>query len=279
MTVWRHPDAQEPPETSSTPPVPSDPEALAEIEPRLVATLPVIDITHIAKTIEVLTNAAQQLDRLNRLREKADIDLAALAQIPFSDPENETGRFLLTMLGLLAGGDPVTETIVEETLAYSSPDISEVFRRYFPGERILPGNGSGPSPWDLWSSEADYQTERYRAVLATLARTMDIFTHHRTQNSKERQGIKLQRFLAPSADGETQHSEMLLAALHQSLDAQSVDRQIAMLRANAELLVAAQQMDDRAAALAKDRAFLEGQGARFAEFHRLTEVPGTRISP
>lgn len=307
LTVWRHPDAEEPPlsappkatgvpvgerelppETvpvgeadlppATTLPASASP-AAPELEPRLLGPMPVIDVAHIAETVRVLANAVQQLERLNRLREKADIDLDTLAKIPFVDQDNETGRFLAKMLWILAGGDPVTDTLAEESLGYSRADISEAFRRYFPGERILPGVGSGPSPWDLWESEADYLTERYRAVLAALYRTMDIYTVHVVQNSRERQGIMLQRLQAPSADGESQQSQMLLAALHQSLDAESVDRQLAMLRANAELLLAAQEVDERAGALAKDRAFLAGQGARFAELHLLSEVAGTRIRP
>ena len=243
------------------------------------AGFPVIDVAHIAETIQVLTTALDQLERLNRLREKANIDLSTLDQIPFVDPENQTGRFLTTMRWILGGGDPVNDVHVEETLAFSSFDVSETFRRYFPGERILPGAGTGPSPWEIWDSEADYLTERYRALLAALYRTMDVYALHTTQMSRERQGLKHLRFQAPSAEGESQQSQMLLAALHQSLDAQSVERQLDMLRANTDLLLATQEIDDRAAALAKDRAFLAGRGAHFAELQSLREVPGLRISP
>lgn len=256
-----------------------DPTALAQLEPRLSGATPVIDVAHIAETIQVLVNAIEQLQRLNQLRDAAETNLKKLTRIPFVDDEDDTGEFLTTMQVILRGQDPVSHRFIEETVAYPSGDISAAFRRYFPGERILPGTGSGPSPWDVWDSEADFLTERYRAVLAALYRTMDIFSAHTTQGAHERRGIQFQRETAPSATGESQQAQMLLAALHQILDAQSVDRQLSMMRANTDLLVAAEEVNDRATALAKDRAFLAAQSALFAEAQPVTEASGTWISP
>ena len=308
LTVWKHPDLpssettfsatssppepltppEPPPETLSIPEWPTPVETPSSDLPaafeaalsaeQFFGTTPVIDVAHIGKTLEVIKNAIEQVKRLEALKKKADIDLSNLLRIPFVDSENHTGAFLAKMLWILGGGHPNQNVIEEETLAYSSHDIADAFRRYFPGERILPDHGAGPSPWEIWDNEADYLTDRYRAVLAALYRTMDIYALHTQQSSRERQGISNQRSKAPSASGASQHAQFLLAALHQSLDAESVDRQLRMLDANTRLLLAAEELNDRAAALTKDRAYIEGQRELFASWQPVTEVDGVSLS-
>lgn len=307
LTVWRHPDlpAAEvaapaepaPPAADVAPsdPAPSEtaPPPLADLGPsesalappgaeKLVGggTVPVVDFAHIAQTIRVVANAIEQLKRLEALREAADTNLRRLAQIPFVDSQNATGAFLEKMLWILAGGHPLQGVIEEETLSYSSLDVAERFRRFFPGDRIVEGLGetSGPTPWELWDSEADSTAERYRAMLAALYRTMEVYAYHTEQISRERQGIWGQRRAAPNAEGESQHAEHLLAALHQSLDAESVDRQLRMLGSNTDLLLAAEELNARAEALAKERAFLDGSRELFSTWPSLADVGGKRLA-
>lgn len=281
LTVWRHAEipVEEPAPTASEEVVPA-----AETPPgaeKLLATgtVPVIDFAHIVETVKVVHNAIEQLKRLEALRKAADIDLTRLGRIPFVDPENGTGAFLEKMLWILGGGHPIQEIVEEETLSYSTFDVAETFRRYFPGERIVAGEGEadGPTPWELWESEADYAAERYRAMLASLYRTMDIYTLHTQQVSRERRGIWGQRLEAPLAEGESQHAEMLLAALHQSLDAESVDRQLRMLASNTDLLLAAEALSERAAGLAKERELLDGRRELFSDWPRHAEASGKRL--
>lgn len=289
LTVWRHPELA----AEKAVPAPAPAPAVAEVEAperaappagsdKLVATgtVPVIDVAHIAETIRVVENAIEQLQRLNKLRDKANIDLSSLLRIPFVDEENATGAFLEKMLWILGGGHPTLGIVEEETLSYSSlGGIGERFRRFFPGERIVAGQGeaSEPSPWEIWQSEADYLGDRYRAMLASLYRTMDIYRLHTEQISRERQGIWAQRRSAGDAEGESQYAQYLLAALHQSLDAESVDRQLRMMGSNTELLLAAEEIDERAGGLAKERAFLAGRRELFSDWQPLAEVKGKRL--
>ena len=154
---------------------------------------------------------------------------------------------------LLAGGnyDEHNPELVEETLGYSHPEIVELLGEYFPGPRIVPGTDEGdepqlrPDPWETYENPAELYFARDNAMLQTAYRVAEVLENHAAQVSRERQGIAWQRDQVDHADGNAQHLEMLFAALHQSLDAQSVERQVGLLGANLQYLDFADKVDAR----------------------------------
>jgi len=226
--------------------------ALATVPPeKLVGASIVIDPAHIAQTVNNITQAYERYRQLVEMVKKAQRDLERLGQIPFVDDTNATGAFLANMNWLIAGGnyDEDNPALIEDTLGYSHPEIVELLGEYFPGPRIVPGTSEEPllrpDPWETYESPAELYFARDNALLTTAYRVAEAIENHAAQVSRERQGIEYQRSNIDGADGNAQHLEMLFAALHQSLDAQSVERQVSLLGTNLQYLAFADEVNAR----------------------------------
>jgi hypothetical protein len=226
--------------------------ALAAVPPeKLVGASIVIDPAHIAQTVNNITQAYERYRQLVEMVKKAQRDLERLGQIPFVDDTNATGAFLANMNWLIAGGnyDEDNPALIEDTLGYSHPEIVELLGEYFPGPRIVPGTSEEPllrpDPWETYESPAELYFARDNALLTTAYRVAEAIENHAAQVSRERQGIEYQRRSIDGADGNAQHLEMLFAALHQSLDAQSVERQVSLLGTNLQYLAFADEVNAR----------------------------------
>ena len=251
----------------------------------------VIDPAHIAKTLQVIQNGIEtlnslqdQYNKLTDLERIGDLNLERFTSTPFVDDQNFTGAFLEKMLWVMAGGHPLYEVVEEDALSFSRVEVSDLFTRHFPGAAILPLEVTGvtgqPSPWDEFDSPAALYDARYAGALAALKREFYLLNQHTFQRSRERQGIHSLRNSTDFAEGSNQHDQLMIAALHQMIDAQSVDRQLKMLGLNTQLLATAEEFTQRAESLALNQSYLEQQADLFRELARpSTEVEGEHLVP
>ena len=225
-----NPPADLPPEPALQEPSQAPGLADGPVTENLFGAAVVIDPAHIAKTLQVIHNGVKTIDKLraqyNKLRELekiGDINLERFTNVPFVDDQNFTGAFLEKMLWVLAGGHPLYEIVEEDALSFSRDEVSELFARHFPGAGILPPEITGglgqPSPWDEFDSAAELYEARYRGALAALKREFFLLNQHTFQRSRERQGIHALRSSTDQAEGSNQHDQLMIAALHQMIDA------------------------------------------------------------
>lgn len=253
----------------------------AQVQKLLGASV-VIDPAHIAETIKNIQQGYERYLQLLELVSRAEQNLDKLVRVPFVDDENYTGAFLANMHWLLAGGnyDERNPALVEETLGYSHPEIIELLGEYFPGPRIVAGSSAEPQlrpdPWETWENPAELYFARDNAMLSTAYRIAEILANHAAQVSRERQGIASQRNLIDGADGNAAHLEMLFAAAHQSLDAQTVERQVKLLGANLEYLAFADRINARLEERTRAWHHLTALGESL-EVESLTSAGGTPL--
>jgi len=182
----------------------------------------VIDPEHIATTLQQMA-----IDRAQQFL--VERTLRALQQIPFTDAKNFTGAFLANMEYIYGGFDTEAPSI-----AFVRDDIREVLEEIFP-------------PWASFErrstellgrleSATDWERMIYTVRKEELERILYLLHEHSAQLSRERQGLLVQRLVHGVTDGHVEHLQMISAGIQQLADAQSVERQLEMLRLNTEIV-------------------------------------------
>lgn len=192
----------------------------------------VIDPEHIATTLQQI--AVDQARKA--LAERA---LSLLAAIPFSDDKNFTGAFLANMEYVYGGFDTPVESI-----AFVQDNIEIILDEIFPGWARFERRATDfLGPLD---SVRDWERMLYTVRHEELTRILVLLKEHSAQLSRERQGLFVQRLVHGVADGNVEHLQLISAGIQQLADAQSVSRQLEMIRLNTEIVDRLEERSRRA---------------------------------
>jgi plasmid stabilization system protein ParE len=200
----------------------------------------VIDPEHIVTTLQQIA-----IDRAQQAL--AERTLRALQQVPFTDAKNYTGAFLANMEWLFAG-----EETEAPSIAFVREDLAQVLEEIFP-------------PWASFErrsteilgrleSVTDWERMIYTVRKEEMQRILAVLHEHSAQLSRERQGLLLQRLFHNITDGHVEHLQMISAGIQQLADAQSVSRQLEMVRLNTEIV---DRLEEKAREAQRRAAVLE----------------------
>lgn len=182
----------------------------------------VIDPEHILTTLQQIA-----IDKATRaLAERA---LNRLVAIPFSDSRNYTGAFLANMEWIFSGVDSTLPTI-----GFVHEDLGRLLEEIFPSWEHFERRTS--ELLGEINSAADWERMIYLVRKEEHQRILQILHEHSSQLSRERQALLVQRLVHDVSDGDVEHLQLISAGIQQLADAQSVERQLEMLRLNTEIV-------------------------------------------